>query len=92
MPAHVLAQEASKNPMIRRVGIGPKDCKCKDCKFVYKKEYNSKVYYKCKHLGNSNGAGTDIRLKWDACRLFGKEGESRLAAAVREATTPGLRV
>lgn len=49
---------------------GPADKHCKDCDHLRKKEYHNKRYYKCKIVGYSNGAGTDIRLKWPACCEF----------------------
>ena len=57
------------NPKIS-TGKGPVGKYCKDCDNCRRKEYHNKVYYKCKLLGNSNGAGTDIRLKWPACYYF----------------------
>ena len=44
---------------------------CKTCSLLIKKEFNGKNYYKCKCRGDTNGSGTDHRIKWDACRLYG---------------------
>lgn len=58
------------SPMVRKYGLSANDETCKTCKHLYRKEYQAGAYYKCELLGNTNGAGTDIRLKWDACGKY----------------------
>ena len=57
------------NPKLS-VGKGPDGKHCRDCANLRKKDYHCKAYYKCVLIGNSNGPGTDIRLKWPACYYF----------------------
>ncbi|MCL6548897.1 MAG: hypothetical protein K6T30_08310 [Alicyclobacillus sp.] len=59
------------NPMVRLHGYGPPNALCKSCKHIRRKTvYSGKHYYKCEYRGNTNGPGTDHRLKWRACALF----------------------
>ena len=85
VPEHVKAQQASKNPMVRKAGLGPDGVTCKDCRFLIEVYGNTKKYFKCGHRGITSGAGTDHRQGWDACRLYEVEGEPRLVRAVRDA-------
>lgn len=57
------------NPMLRN-GYGPEGKKCKHCTHLIRKDFHSKVYYKCFYRGDTNGAGTDHRVNWPACKLF----------------------
>jgi len=61
------------NPMIPKVGRGPEGERCKTCRFLYGKTF-SKTYYKCKWRGDTNGAGTDHRVNWNACAKYEREG------------------
>ena len=61
------------NPMVKSCGKGPEGKKCKQCKYIIRKEY-SKTYYKCQWRGNTNGPGTDHKVNWPACGKF-IEGE-----------------
>lgn len=56
------------NPMVVRFGKHP-NAKCKTCRFLFVKRYD-KSYYKCINRGNTNGSGTDHRVRWDACSLY----------------------
>lgn len=56
------------NPMVIAYGDGPKDNRCKHCKFLF----HGKHYWKCKFRGNTNGAGTDHRANWPTCSKFKK--------------------
>lgn len=57
------------NPCIPAYGRGPENTRCRGCKFLIRKHY-SKVYYKCKLRGNTNGPATDHRVNWPACGKF----------------------
>lgn len=61
-----------QNPMIKAVGPGPKDERCKACKYLRVKHF-SKTYFKCEWRGDSNGPGTDHRANWPACGKFIKQ-------------------
>jgi hypothetical protein len=57
------------NPMIPAHGI-TEGKKCKDCIFVYRREF-AKRYYKCEKRGKPKASvQNDHKLKWDACGLF----------------------
>ena len=58
------------NPCIEAFGVGPDGKNCKDCKKFFKKVAGERSYYKCRLRGNTNGAGTDHRLKYPACGMF----------------------
>jgi hypothetical protein len=80
------ARMAHPNPMVRKAGIGPEGAKCKGCKFLIRTTSNSnKVYYKCDLVGVTHGAATDVRVRWDACRMYEVEGEPKIVRAVRNA-------
>lgn len=49
------------------------DVKCKDCRHCSREDYNDKHYYKCKIMGISSSAATDIRLKDYGCSNFIKK-------------------
>lgn len=61
------------SPMVRKYGLSDEAAKCKTCKHLFHKKYRAGSYYKCQLLGDTNGAGTDVRLKWDACGRYEKE-------------------
>ena len=47
--------------------------KCKECVYCVG-VVRSRTHYKCKKMGITHSAATDIRLKDDACRLFEMDG------------------
>lgn len=63
------------SPMVRKHGLSSERETCKTCKHLFRKEYRAGAYYKCRLLGDTNGDGTDIRLKWDACGRYEKVKE-----------------
>lgn len=65
---------AYENPMVRQLGKGPAGRKCGECEHLFQKVFN-RNYYKCGLRANTNGAATDHRLKWHACRWF-QEGKT----------------
>jgi hypothetical protein len=56
------------NPMVRSYG----PAKCKTCKHLFAKRWD-KTYNKCALRGNTNGAGTDHRVRWKACAKYEEE-------------------
>lgn len=50
-------------------GAGPEGRTCRSCKFV-KANRCTKTFYKCGKAPITNGPGTDIRLKDQACILY----------------------
>ncbi|MCK5612307.1 hypothetical protein KAR91_61110 [Candidatus Pacearchaeota archaeon] len=85
----VKIQAAHPNPMVRKAGIGPEGAKCKGCKFLIRTKPSNRVYYKCKFVGVTHGAATDVRVRWDACRMYEVEGEPAIDKAVRNACAGG---
>ena len=63
-------EPGNPNPMINKYGPDHGGRGCVDCKQLIRLEYHDKAYFKCLIRGVSNGAGTDHRKKWPACRLF----------------------
>lgn len=63
----------SPNPMVMLHGRGPEGVKCKSCQYLYRKPYHGKHYYKCEKHGDTKGAGTDMRVGWEACKLYQPE-------------------
>lgn len=61
-----------QNPMIKACGPGPEGEKCKNCKYIIRKQFGN-TYFKCQWRGDSNGPGTDHRVNWPACSKFIKE-------------------
>jgi len=51
------------------LGKGPEGKRCDDCQFLRRQRF-SKTYMKCGQQVATRGAGTDIRAKDEACRLF----------------------
>lgn len=70
LPTGDFASNFSDNPMVRRHGRGPEGETCRSCRHLAAKQFNARRYYKCEWRGDTNGQGTDHRLKWHACRLF----------------------
>jgi len=59
------------NPMVRLHGRGPEGKACRSCRhMVTHTPTGNRTYWKCYRRGITNGAGTDHRLKWNACRLW----------------------
>lgn len=56
----------------RKPGTGPQGESCRTCKYLFTKHYGSKNYYKCFLMHETNGPGTDIRLKSPACKRWEK--------------------
>lgn len=56
-------------------GTGPEGEHCRTCKHATKVGHHDAKYWKCGKMVHAwtRGAGSDIRLKWDACREW--EGE-----------------
>ncbi len=59
-----------ENPMVRKFGPGVEGTNCKNCTFVYRKGWGNYTWIKCKLRGDSNGQGTDHRLKWQSCSKY----------------------
>jgi hypothetical protein len=57
------------NPMLAIYGAGPAEAICRDCTHLRVKEWAGR-YYKCVWRGNTNGPGTDHRVRWPACGKF----------------------
>lgn len=64
------------NPMVRSLGKGPEEFKCKHCTFFYRKT-RSKTYFKCSWRGFTNGSGTDHKANWPTCSKFKKAVEEQ---------------
>jgi hypothetical protein len=67
------AKEAEKNrepnPMVRAFGRGPEGKICRECRHMIVKRF-AKTYYKCRFRENTNGPGSDHRVRWSACVKF----------------------
>lgn len=46
---------------------------CKECKFCIRQQCGNRAHYKCKKMGISSSAATDINLKDCACNFFEEE-------------------
>lgn len=57
------------NPMLAVYGVGPVDAQCRDCMHLRVKEWAGR-YFKCLLRGDTNGPGTDHRLRWPACGKY----------------------
>jgi len=57
------------NPMVRTYGPGPDGRICRECRHLIAKRF-AKTYYKCRYRANTNGPGTDHRVRWGACAKF----------------------
>ena len=58
------------NPMISKYGPGPKDTRCKGCKFIFARQGGGSVFFKCQFRGDTRGPGTDHRANWETCSKF----------------------
>ena len=61
---HSLGQKACPSP----VGSGPPGETCRTCRHATKVGVHDYSYWKCGLIEQTRGTGTDIRLKWPACR------------------------
>lgn len=78
--------ESQPNRMVRMYGPAGVDKKCKDCRNLLRVVLRSgKVFFKCLHVGDTRGPGTDFRANWDACARF-------IPRQQRERTTAGNRI
>jgi hypothetical protein len=65
----LLRRVSKENPCLRVFGAGPDDKQCKTCAHLFYKE-EDKRYYKCELRGDTNGPGTDHRVRWPACAKY----------------------
>jgi hypothetical protein len=65
---------AKVNPMLRVYGAGPEGAKCGSCAHLRVKELAGR-YFKCALRGDTNGPGTDHRVRWPACSKFEERQE-----------------
>lgn len=63
--------EQEPNPMRRAFGPGPEGTICRGCVFLVGKRWD-KTYWKCGLRQNTNGPGTDHRVRWKSCSKFEK--------------------
>lgn len=63
---HSLGSHATPAP----IGTGPVGETCRTCCHAYKQGYHDRSYWKCGLVEETRGSGTDIRLKWLACRQW----------------------
>ena len=54
-------------------GRDPEERRCGDCANLRRYRYHNKNYHKCALYGETHGAGTDWRRKWQACGKFEDE-------------------
>lgn len=55
-----------------KVGTGPPGETCKSCTSCVRIKWHDKTYHKCKLMEKywTHGGGSDIKLKWDACKSW----------------------
>ena len=71
LPIGDFTANCDANPMVIRHGRGPEGRRCRDCRRILPTSHRTaRRYWKCERRGITRGAGTDHRLKWNACRLF----------------------
>lgn len=63
---HSMGANATPAP----IGSGPAGETCRSCIHAYKQGCHDYAYWKCGLIESTRGAGTDIRLKWPACRQW----------------------
>lgn len=61
---------AGKHPIGRE--LGPETSSCGTCSNLWTKRYG-KTYHKCKLVRETNGPGSDVRLKWRGCEFWNQE-------------------
>lgn len=69
------ARAADPNPCVRSLGAGPSGAKCKTCTHLIVKYSCGSKFFKCALRGDTNGAGTDHRQKWNACARYQEGGK-----------------
>lgn len=76
LPIGDIANNYDDNPMVRRHGPyqNPVRRFCKTCRFITYASNGNRQYIKCYRRGISRSDATDHRLKWNACRLYEREG------------------
>ena len=62
--------EYLRNAYPRKPGTGAQGESCRTCKNLSVKHYGATNYYKCALMNDTNGPGTDIRLKSPACKRW----------------------
>ncbi len=70
---HTLGAKATPSP----VGSGPQGETCRTCKHAIRQRVHDYAYWKCGLIEQTRGTGTDIRLKWPACRQWEPKQEQR---------------
>ena len=65
--------DVDPNPMVRAYGYAEPRTRCRECEHLFAKHWD-KRYYKCDLRGNTNGPGTDHRVRWNACSKFSAAG------------------
>lgn len=68
---HDAPRAKKQNPMVRAFGPGPEGARCRDCRHLRMKSF-ARTYYKCNLRVDTNGPGTDHRVRWPACAKFEK--------------------
>lgn len=69
-------RRSAGNPLLIRLGPGPEGATCGGCVHLFAKRYAG-TYHKCELRGDTNGPGTDHRVRWPACGRY----EAHIAAA-----------
>jgi len=78
-----------------RVGSGPEGQTCGTCRHASAIDHNARRYYKCGKCRCywTHGAGSDIKLKWAACREWQpveEDGTTKCTKYTKGAKTPIL--
>ncbi len=71
-----LHRKSKTNPMVEVYGAGPDGARCGDCIQFITKHFD-KSYHKCLLRGDSNGPGTDQRVRWQACVKYEARGDTQ---------------
>lgn len=67
LPVPPAALRKRKSPTPSPIGSGPPGETCRSCRYRYRRDGGSKSFFKCAWIPATNGAGTDIKLKWASC-------------------------
>lgn len=59
------------NPLVTKFGFGPPGETCKSCAHLFCHQRANR-YYKCRYRKFTFGAGSDHRVRWNACSLFSR--------------------
>lgn len=70
----ILQHRSKDNPCVRVFGAGPEGKQCKTCSHLHAKHWD-KTYYKCDLRPDTNGPGTDHRVRWVACSRYEERQE-----------------